>query len=154
MHILNPTVESTQDVTIAPRLTSGSYVYALVQEEESGNSYEYVVAPSTTNSYRTMRLLFPYAKEGNFLYIRVFKPTEPLTDAMAAISEQETPVAITRRVSLDRLDTYFSNADLVSEIYRGKMFCTATENLEKYSMYGQDPFTTTDEDNTAQWKTY
>lgn len=154
MHIITTDQEEQQNVVFPVRGSTGSYLYALVQVEESGDSYQYVLSVSATASYRTLRIQFPYASEGMFFYLRVFKPTEPLTETMATLAGVETPTPITRRNALNRLDSYFSENDLTEEVYRGKIFCTDASNLEKYSMYGQDPFTTTTEDNTAKWKTY
>ena len=95
----------------------------------------------------------PQYKEGEFVYLRVFK-VGTLGGLVEEISEQpgEILANITHNDAFNKIVTAFDKSELSEEIYRGKVLITDETPDLKYSIYSDDPMSAPPKPNRS-WLT-
>ena len=95
----------------------------------------------------------PTYKEGEFVYLRVFKVGTP-GGLVEQIREQPSEILanITHNDAFNKIVTAFDENELSEEIYRGKVLITDETPDLKYSIYADDPMSAPPKPNRS-WLT-
>ncbi len=182
MHILTSSQTDVQTIKFAPR-SIGALQYLLhLQEEESGTTFQMIGYGIQDDSYVSITRTFPLY-ENLYYYLRVFRlPSGALSSTMSALDEPtiyrkrvtddleaaegweesvfqcvsnlvDPYTSKTRRQANELVTSYMSSGEILNEIYRGKVFCTNSTDLQDFSIYDKTPMTQQPLDNTAKWVT-
>lgn len=177
MHILTSSQTDLQTIKFAPR-SIGALQYLLhLQEEESGTTFQMIGYGIQDDSYVSITRTFPLY-ENLYYYLRVFRlPSGALSSTMSALDEPtiyrqrvsddtgtlesfqcvenlvDAYTSKTRRQANELVTSYMSSGEITEELYRGKVFCTNSTDLQDFSVYDKTPMTQQPLDNTAKWVT-
>lgn len=154
MHILNGSLGSNQTIKITPRIAQDNVYLALMIDEQTGKGFltaYYGSDVSVSNSYVTLTDDFEHLTNERSYYLRVFY-NATISESIQVIIDAGPTEKTTLR-AIDEINGYLSEGYLSDEVYRGKVFTTASTDLPKYSMFSASPYTQTSVKTTANWIT-
>jgi len=147
MHIVNASLES-DSIKFTPRTIATAHFLVLLIDEQTNEGFLTGHSDATkSGSFVTITGDFSFLTNERPYYLRVFyNPTSGgiIADTIAG-GYQKRPVG----QHLTSINDAFGSNQLSEEVYRGKVFTTATTDLQDYSIYTASPFTQTAV-NTAQ----
>lgn len=158
MHTLTSSQQALQDLKFAPRAIGALQYLLHLREEESGTTFQMIGYGVQSGSYITISRTFPLY-ENLYYYLRVFElPSGSLSPTMSAIDAPigggvDPYVSKTTREANSLLASYVSDDEILGELYRGKVFCTNSSDLQNFSIYDSNPMTKQPLDTTKQWTT-